>query len=123
MIKIAVVLEPCEEGGFTASVPTIPGCFSEGETVQETLHNISEAIELILEAVEDDLVVEESAIVKELIWHPDARRPEVEPADDLSTPPAEESSPALTSAAGAPRRVRRRAIEAGDASGTSDIRP
>jgi predicted RNase H-like HicB family nuclease len=68
MIKIAVVLEPCEEGGFSVHVPTIPGCFSEGETVEQALSCIREAIELHLEAVEDDLIVEEGSQVFELVW-------------------------------------------------------
>jgi predicted RNase H-like HicB family nuclease len=68
MIKIAVVLEKCEEGGFAASVPTIPGCFSQGQTVEEAFANITEAIELHLEAVEDDLIVDKDLIVGELSW-------------------------------------------------------
>jgi len=75
MIKIAVVLEKCEEGGFAASVPTLPGCFSEGETVEEALANIAGAIELHLEAIEDDLIVDDRAIVKGLLWEPLASFP------------------------------------------------
>jgi predicted RNase H-like HicB family nuclease len=44
----------------------LPGCVSEGETVEETLGNIQEAIELYLEPVEDDLVIEETALVQEI---------------------------------------------------------
>lgn len=68
MIKIAVVLEPCEEGGFSVHVPTLPGCFGEGETEEQALDNIREAIELHLEAVEDDLIVDEDSKVIELTW-------------------------------------------------------
>ena len=53
-MKLQVVLEPSEEGGFTVSVPSLPGCISEGETREEALRNISEAIELYLEPVDDD---------------------------------------------------------------------
>ncbi len=49
------VLEPSEEGGFTVVVPGLPGCISEGETRDEALENIKEAIELYLEPVEDDI--------------------------------------------------------------------
>jgi predicted RNase H-like HicB family nuclease len=49
IIKIKVVLEPSEEGGYTAYVPSLPGCISEGEDVPEALANISEAIALYLE--------------------------------------------------------------------------
>ena len=49
-----VILEPSEEGGYTALVPSLPGCISEGDTREEALANIREAIELYLEPVEDD---------------------------------------------------------------------
>ena len=48
-MKIKVVLETSEEGGFTVYVPSLPGCISEGETEKEALANIKEAIELYLE--------------------------------------------------------------------------
>ena len=35
-----VIIEPQPEGGYTAFVPKLPGCVSEGETYQETLDNI-----------------------------------------------------------------------------------
>ena len=53
-MHIKVVLEPSEEGGYTAIVPALPGCVSEGDTRGEALKNIREAIELYLEPVEDD---------------------------------------------------------------------
>jgi predicted RNase H-like HicB family nuclease len=53
-MKIQVVLEPSDDGGYTVYVPTLPGCISEGETVEEAMQNIREAIELYLEPVEDD---------------------------------------------------------------------
>jgi predicted RNase H-like HicB family nuclease len=51
-MKLQVVLEPSEEGGFTASVPSLPGCISEGETREDALRNIREAIELYLDPVD-----------------------------------------------------------------------
>lgn len=54
-MKFRVILEPSEEGGYTAIVPSLPGCVSEGNTREEALKNIREAIELYLEPVEDDL--------------------------------------------------------------------
>jgi predicted RNase H-like HicB family nuclease len=54
-MKVRVILEPSEDGGYTAVVPSLPGCISEGETRDEALANIKEAIELYLEPVEDDL--------------------------------------------------------------------
>ena len=53
-MKIQVVLEPSEDGGYTAVVPSLPGCISEGNTREEALKNIREAIELYLEPVDDD---------------------------------------------------------------------
>ncbi len=65
-MKIRVVLEPSDEGGYTAYVPSLPGCISEGENVQEALANIEEAIGLYLEPVEDDFVPSGQALVKEI---------------------------------------------------------
>lgn len=65
-MKVKVVLEPSEEGGFTAFVPSLPGCISEGESEEDALSNIQEAIALYLEPVEDDWVAEENALVKEV---------------------------------------------------------
>ncbi|MEB3323559.1 MAG: type II toxin-antitoxin system HicB family antitoxin [Synechococcaceae cyanobacterium] len=53
-MKLRVVLEPSEEGGYTAFVPALPGCISEGDTRDEALKNIEEAIRLYLEPVDDD---------------------------------------------------------------------
>jgi antitoxin HicB len=44
-----VILEPDETGGYVVSYPSLPGCYSQGETVGEALANIKEAIELCLE--------------------------------------------------------------------------
>ncbi|NQT80156.1 MAG: type II toxin-antitoxin system HicB family antitoxin [Candidatus Aminicenantes bacterium] len=53
-MKLKIILEPSEEGGYTAIVPSLPGCISEGDTREEALKNIREAIELYLEPVDDD---------------------------------------------------------------------
>ncbi|MBW2068047.1 MAG: type II toxin-antitoxin system HicB family antitoxin [Deltaproteobacteria bacterium] len=55
-MKVRVILEPSEDGGYTVYVPGLPGCVSEGDSKEEALRNIKEAIELYLEPVEDDLV-------------------------------------------------------------------
>jgi len=46
-----IILEPSEDGGYTALVPALPGCISEGDSVEEAMANIREAIELFLEPV------------------------------------------------------------------------
>ena len=55
-MKLTIILEPHEEGGFTVYVPSLPGCISQGETREEALKNIKEAIELYLEADTNELV-------------------------------------------------------------------
>jgi predicted RNase H-like HicB family nuclease len=65
-VRFQVVLEPSDEGGYTVYVPTLPGCISEGDTVDEAMRNIREAIELYLEPVEDDFVADEHSLVREL---------------------------------------------------------
>jgi predicted RNase H-like HicB family nuclease len=44
-MKIKVVVHDAEEGGFWAEVPAIPGCATQGETMDELLRNLHEAIE------------------------------------------------------------------------------
>jgi predicted RNase H-like HicB family nuclease len=46
-----VVLERDPEGGFHASCPTLKGCHSEGDTLDEAVANVREAIELYLESM------------------------------------------------------------------------
>ena len=65
-MKLKVVLEPSEGGGYTVYVPSLPGCISEGDTREGALANIREAIELYLEPIEDDSVFQEHAEVVEL---------------------------------------------------------
>ena len=66
-MRLKVMLEPSDEGGYSAVVPALPGCVSEGETREEALQNIREAIELYLEPVEDDSVIPESGELVELV--------------------------------------------------------
>ena len=65
-MKFKVVLEPSDEGGYTVYVPSLPGCISEGDDVENALANIREAIELYLEPVEDDSIAEPGGLVREL---------------------------------------------------------
>ena len=43
---VKVLFEPSDEGGYTVYVPALPGCISEGDTLEEARRNIREAIEL-----------------------------------------------------------------------------
>ena len=45
-----VLLTPEPEGGFTVTVPTLPGCITYGETVDECIIDAKEAIELYMES-------------------------------------------------------------------------
>ena len=47
-MRYPVLLEPCDEGGFAVHVPALPGCHTQGETVQEALHNAKDAIRVYL---------------------------------------------------------------------------
>jgi predicted RNase H-like HicB family nuclease len=66
-MKLKVILEPSDEGGYTIYVPSLPGCISEGENIDDALANIQAAIELYLEPLDDDIPVQEGAIVRELV--------------------------------------------------------
>lgn len=57
-MKFKVVLEPSDEGRYTVYVPALPGCIGEGDTIEEALANIWEAIELYLEPIEEDWIAD-----------------------------------------------------------------
>ena len=44
-MKVKVIVHEAEEGGFWAQVPAIPGCATQGETFEELLNNLYEAVE------------------------------------------------------------------------------
>jgi len=49
-----VILEKEPEGGFSVTVPALPGCASQGETEPEALENVKEAIDLYIESLKED---------------------------------------------------------------------
>lgn len=51
-MRLKVAIHPAQEGGFWAEIPALPGCVSEGETLEETLGNIREAAEGWMEVAE-----------------------------------------------------------------------
>ena len=65
-MKLKIVLETSDEGGYTVYVPSLPGCISEGDTKEEALSNIKEAIELYLESVDDDLTLSPKVEIMEI---------------------------------------------------------
>ena len=48
-MKIRIVVHEAEEGGFWAEVPAIPGCATQGDSMDELMQNLREAIQLMLE--------------------------------------------------------------------------
>ena len=65
-MKLKVVLEISDDGGYTVYVPSLPGCISEGDTKEEALANIKEAIELYLEPVDDDITLSPETEITEI---------------------------------------------------------
>ena len=53
-VKYTVILEPADEGGYVVSCPALPGCISQGESLEETLENIKEAILLVIEVLQEE---------------------------------------------------------------------
>lgn len=53
-MQYSVVVHEADEGGYWVEVPALSGCYSQGETLEETLTNVREAIELYLEALHED---------------------------------------------------------------------
>ncbi len=54
-MKFKVILREGEDGWYVVEVPSLPGCISQGKTVDEALENIKEAIALCLEP-DDDII-------------------------------------------------------------------
>jgi predicted RNase H-like HicB family nuclease len=65
-MRLKISLEASEEGGFTVTVPSLPGCISEGDSHEEALKNIREAIELYLEPLNEDLVQDPNVQFEEI---------------------------------------------------------
>jgi predicted RNase H-like HicB family nuclease len=49
-----IIITPDETGGYVAEVPSLPGCISEGDTLEEAIANIKEAIDLYIEVLKED---------------------------------------------------------------------
>ena len=61
-----ILIHKAEEGGFWSEVPALPGCYSQGETIDETMQRTKEAIEAYLLVLKEDQVsapVEESLFI------------------------------------------------------------
>jgi len=65
-MKIKVVVHEAEEGGFWAEVPSIPGCVTQGESFDELLSNIYEAVEGCLSVNVQDITISENDKIMEI---------------------------------------------------------
>ena len=65
-MKLKVVTHQAEEGGYWAEVPAIEGCVTQGETFDELLENLYEAVEACLSVPLDDRPVDATAKVMEI---------------------------------------------------------
>ena len=54
MSRYTALLEPAPEGGFTVHIPILPGCVSEGDTFEEAVRNIRDAVEGYLAVLKED---------------------------------------------------------------------
>jgi len=52
-MKLKVLIRPESVGGYSVSLPPLPGCYSEGENLQEAIENIREAAELWLDVASE----------------------------------------------------------------------
>ena len=53
-MEYTVIVHTAEEGGYWVEVPALPGCLSQGETIDGTLRNVREAIELQIESLKEE---------------------------------------------------------------------
>ena len=65
-MKLKVIVHEAEEGGYWAEVPSIPGCVTQGDTFEELLANIYEAVEGCLSIDIQDISVSEKDKVMEI---------------------------------------------------------
>lgn len=65
-MKIKAIIYPAEEGGFWAEVPALPGCITEGETMEELISNLQDAIQGWLEVANESKLIDSTAQVVEI---------------------------------------------------------
>ena len=53
-MEYTILIHKANEGGFWVEVPALPGCFSQGETIEETIEHVKEAIELHISCLKDE---------------------------------------------------------------------
>ena len=65
-MKLKAVIHKADEGGFWAEIPSLPGCSTQGETLEELTENLREAIALWLDAGEDGIESQSTGQILEL---------------------------------------------------------
>ena len=55
-MEYIILIHKSEEGGYWSEVPSLPGCFSQGDTIEETIQQTREAIELHIAVLKEDHV-------------------------------------------------------------------
>jgi predicted RNase H-like HicB family nuclease len=65
-MKIKAIIHKADEGGFWAEVPALPGCSTQGETLEELTVNLKDAITLWLDVGEDDIGIQSAYQILEL---------------------------------------------------------
>ena len=66
-MKLKVIIHEAQEGGYWAEVPAIPGCATQGDTFEELLNNIYEAVEACLSIDMKEIKVKKSDKVMEIV--------------------------------------------------------
>lgn len=65
-MKIRAIIHPAEEGGYWAEVPALPGCITEGDTMEEVVANLKDAIEGCLDVANSRNAIESTDQIVEI---------------------------------------------------------
>ncbi|CCQ49000.1 type II toxin-antitoxin system HicB family antitoxin [Crocosphaera watsonii WH 8501] len=65
-MQIKAIIHPAEEGGYWAEVPALPGCITEGDSMEEVINNLQDAIQGWLEVANESKIVDEKSQVIEI---------------------------------------------------------
>lgn len=65
-MKIKAILHPAKEGGYWAEVPALPGCITEGDSLEEVINNLQDAITGWLEVANEYQLTDEADQIIEI---------------------------------------------------------
>ena len=65
-MKLKIIVHPAEEGGFWAEVPAIQGCATQGDTLEELIANLKEAVEACLSVDLEQIILSENDKILEI---------------------------------------------------------